>query len=139
MANLLADFDANTTGFEPAAVPLQGSDGNFHLTLPYGGGQNAQQVQDQGTIDRYTTGLAPLPPAIAGFSPSKAAVGAKVTIRGSAFVKATTVSFNGTHTAFTVKASGFIVATVPAGATSGPIKVTTPAGTATSTKSFTVL
>lgn len=136
---LLANFDANTTGFQPLDVPLQGSDGNLYLTLVYGGGLNSQGVEDQGAIDRFTTGLAPLPPAITGFSPATGAVGAKVTIKGSSFVGASSVSFNGTHASFTVKASGFIVATVPAGASSGPITVTTPGGTATSKKNFTVL
>jgi len=40
---------------------------------------------------------------------------------------------------FVVQGSEFIVATVPCGATSGLIKMTTPGGTVTSTKSFTVL
>jgi uncharacterized repeat protein (TIGR03803 family) len=137
-ATLLASFNANTTGFQPADVPLQGSDGNLYLSLLYGGGQNSQGVQDQGTIDRFTTGLAARPPVITSFSPAQGLVGAKVTISGSSFIGATVVSFNGTHAAFTVKASGFIVATVPVGATSGKITVTTPAGTAASKKSFTV-
>jgi uncharacterized repeat protein (TIGR03803 family) len=136
---LLANFDANTTGFQPLDVPLQGSDGNLYVTLVYGGGQNRQGVQAQGAFDRFTTGLAPLRPAIASLSPAKGIVGAKVTISGSSFVGATSVSFNGTHASFTVEASGFIVAKVPAGASSGPIRVTTRGGTATSKKSFTVL
>lgn len=136
---LLANFDANTTGFQPLDVPLQGSDGNLYVTLVYGGGQNPQGVQNQGAIDRFTTGFVPLPPSIASFSPSKGRVGAKVTISGSSFVGATSVSFNGTHASFTVEASGFIVAKVPAGASSGPITVTTPGGTTASKTSFTVL
>jgi hypothetical protein len=39
---------------------------------------------------------------------------------------------------FTVKSSTLIGAIVPAGATAGKISVVTPAGTATSAKSFTV-
>lgn len=135
---LLANFDANTTGFQPLDVPLQGSDGNLYVTLVYGGGQNAQGVQSQGAIDRFTNGLVAPPPAIASFSPAQGIVGAKVTISGSSFVGATSVSFNGTHASFTVKASGFIVTKVPAGASTGPVTVTTPGGTATSKKSFTV-
>jgi uncharacterized repeat protein (TIGR03803 family) len=136
---LLANFDANTTGFQPLDVPLQGSDGNLYLTLVYGGGQNSQSVQDQGAIDRFTTWLAPLPPAITSFSPATGIVGAKVTIKGSSFIGTTAVDFNGVPAAFTVQASGFIVAKVPAGASSGPIRATTRGGIATSKKNFTVL
>jgi hypothetical protein len=39
---------------------------------------------------------------------------------------------------FTVKSSTLISAVVPAGATTGKISVVTPAGTATSAKSFAV-
>lgn len=46
------------------------------------------------------------------------------------------MAFNGTQTSFTVNTA--IKITVPAGATSGKISVTTPAGTGTSATSFTV-
>lgn len=139
VATLLASFDPNTTGMTPLDVPLLGSDGNLYVTSPNGGGLNPQGVDDGGTIDRIMTSLPPPIPAIASFSPLKGLPGAKVTISGSAFVGATAVDFNGVPATFTVKASGFIVATVPAGATSGPLTVKTPGGAATSKKNFSVL
>ena len=53
--------------------------------------------------------------------------------------QATAVAFNGTSaTAYTVNSDTQITATVPAAATTGPITITTPGGTATSTTSYTV-
>ena len=46
------------------------------------------------------------------------------------------VKFNGAAADFTVNSDTQITATVPAGATTGPISVTTPAGTATSATDF---
>jgi hypothetical protein len=66
-------------------------------------------------------------------------VGAKITLRGSAFVGTTAVTFNGTSAASVVDASGYITATVPPGATTGTISVTNAGGTTTSKTSFTVL
>ena len=49
------------------------------------------------------------------------------------------VKFNGTAAAFTFVSSVKVTAVVPNGATTGPITLTTPAGTATSAGTFTVL
>jgi hypothetical protein len=48
------------------------------------------------------------------------------------------MSFNGSAAAFTVTSATSIQATVPAVATTGPLSVTTPGGTATSAANFTV-
>lgn len=78
------------------------------------------------------------PPSISSFSPTSGAVGTSVTVSGANFTGATAVAFNGASASFTVQSANQLVATVPAGATSGPITVTTQFGTATSAASFTV-
>jgi hypothetical protein len=79
------------------------------------------------------------PPVESSFTPTKAAVGANVTIKGGPFKGTTDVAFNGTLTQFKVKDSGTeITALVPAGATSGLIGIVTPDGVVMSKKVFTV-
>src|SRR5205823_192843 len=77
------------------------------------------------------------PPTINSFSPTSGPVGTSVTITGNNFAGAIAVAFNGTGASFTVNTSTQITATVPNGATTGPISVTTPGGTATSAGNFT--
>jgi len=76
-------------------------------------------------------------PEIKHFSPAGGRVGSSVSIWGYNLLSATGVSFNGTPAKFTVK-STLIDAVVPAGATTGPIEVTTPNGMAESEGTFTV-
>jgi hypothetical protein len=79
-------------------------------------------------------------PKINSVSPTSGKIGSLVLITGNAFTGAITVSFNGVNSPnFTVLSSTSIRTTVPPGASSGPVSVTTPSGTATSTLNFTVL
>ncbi len=65
--------------------------------------------------------------SITGISPIGGPVGTVVTILGSGFSGVTQVSFHGTAaSAFTVVSATQITATVPIGATTGPISVSTP-------------
>ena len=78
-------------------------------------------------------------PAISGFSPTRGPVGTSVVIMGQNFTGATRVAFgNFNATTFTVDSSTQITATVPLGAKTGKITVTTAGGTATSSATFTV-
>ena len=79
-------------------------------------------------------------PTISSFSPTSGPVGTSVTIHGNNFSgpDVTSVSFNGTSATFTIDNAQRITATVPAGATTGPIAVTSLDGTATSSTNFTV-
>jgi len=79
-------------------------------------------------------------PSISSFSPTSGPVGTSVTIHGNNFSgpDVTSVTFNGASATFTIDNPQKITATVPAGATTGPIAVTSPDGTATSSTNFTV-
>ncbi|HXQ60419.1 MAG TPA: IPT/TIG domain-containing protein [Acidimicrobiales bacterium] len=70
-------------------------------------------------------------PFIAKFRPVSSPSGGMVTIVGKRLAHATTVSIDGIPTAFIESGSTKINAVVPPGATSGPISVITPYGTAT--------
>jgi hypothetical protein len=78
-------------------------------------------------------------PTISSFTPSLGWPGSSVTISGSAFTGATSVTFNSHAAAFTVVSDTTITATVPSGALTGPITVTTPDGSSTSSTSFGVM
>jgi uncharacterized repeat protein (TIGR03803 family) len=136
---LEASFEASSTGFSPLGALVQGTDGRLYVTLQNNGGENSDDVQDQGAISVLNLGLDPPAPGPFEFAPAKGLVGAKITLRGSAFVGTTAVTFNGTSAASVVDASGYITATVPPGATTGTISVTNAEGTTTSKTSFTVL
>jgi hypothetical protein len=91
-----------------------------------------------GAIATFKTGT-PAPPTITGFNPGTGPVGTPVTITGTNFTGATAVTFfNGVAASYTVTDSQHISTTVPAGATTGVIKVTAGGLTATSSTSFTV-
>jgi N-acetylglucosamine-6-sulfatase len=94
------------------------------------------------SISVLLVGAAALPAAaagtISGFSPTHGPIGTTVVVSGSGFTGSTDVRFNGTSAAYSIDDDGQITATVPAGATSGPIEVDTPDGRATSADDFTV-
>ena len=77
-------------------------------------------------------------PAIKKFTPAMGASGQSVTITGTSLSEASAVTFNGTPAVIIKDDATKIKTHVPAGATTGTIQVTTPGGTATSTKPFTV-
>ena len=77
---------------------------------------------------------------LSGFSPTSGVPGAPVTITGTRLDHTVSVSFNGAAAAFTKTSAVQLVATVPAGATTGTITLVDDAGTVqTSTQIFTVL
>jgi hypothetical protein len=85
------------------------------------------------------SGSEPPPPAITGFSPTSGDIGTVVDVSGSGLSGASAVTFNNVAASqFTVVSDTHITATVPSGATTGRIRVTTAGGTATSATDFTV-
>lgn len=78
-------------------------------------------------------------PSLTSFSPASGPVGTLVTINGTGLLQATVVKFGGiAATTFTVNSDIKITATVPAGAITGKVSVTTPGGVGNSATSFTV-
>src|SRR4029077_16103771 len=81
-------------------------------------------------------------PYISDISPTYGAIGDSVTINGAHLTSATLVKFNTTSVGsnFVPSADGTSISTyVPAGATTGPIHVTTPQGTANSPDAFAII
>lgn len=80
----------------------------------------------------------PVLPVVTGFLPASGVVGASITITGTGFNKATAVAFNGTAASFQVLNATTIVVTVPPAAITGPVAVSTAAGSGKSAASFKV-
>ena len=78
-------------------------------------------------------------PQIKSFTPTSGPVGTVVTITGVSLKQTSKVIFGGVKaTAFTVISHTEVEATVPTGAKTGHIAITTPGGTAKSSGTFTV-
>lgn len=72
-------------------------------------------------------------------APTSGPVGTLVTITGTRFTASAVVKFNGlTGTGFVFVPATTVRARVPAGASTGPISLTTASGTGTSAMMFTV-
>src|SRR5207302_305239 len=122
-----ANFTVNSATSIQATVPSGATTGTMRVTTPGGTATSAGSF----TVIN--------PPTITSFTPASGPVGTSVTISGTNFTGTTLVAFNGASATFTVNSATSIQATVPSGATTGTIGVTTPGGTATSAGSFTVI
>jgi uncharacterized repeat protein (TIGR03803 family) len=111
---------------------MQASDGILYGSALAGGPTGG------GFIWALDAGL-PIPvPQALSFTPQAGAAGRKVRIWGYNLFHAT-VQFNGeAATEISNAGPNYLFATVPSGAATGPITVTTPGGTSTTTSSFTV-
>jgi uncharacterized repeat protein (TIGR03803 family) len=118
-------FTVNSDSKITATVPSCAKTGKIVVTTPGG------SATSSGTFS--------VTPTILSFSPPSGKVGTVVTINGTGLTQTTGVSFGGVAaTAFTVVSDLRITATVPTGAITGKIAVTTAGGTATSSATFTV-
>jgi hypothetical protein len=128
--------------FDPASLAIStGPDQSFAVSVAPGPPGRTAVVYDreasesayQGADHTFLRFFDEMPPSISGFSPPAATVGATVTVTGSGFVGTTAVTFDGVPaTTFSVASDSQLTAQVPDGASTGPIAVTTPLGTGTS-------
>ncbi|MHB9133900.1 MAG: IPT/TIG domain-containing protein [Armatimonadota bacterium] len=79
------------------------------------------------------------PPSILSFTPTSGTTSTTVTITGTNFSSASSVTFNGAAASYNVNSDTSITAIAPAGVTTGPIAVTTPGGTDVSDDNFVVI
>ncbi|HTA24532.1 MAG TPA: IPT/TIG domain-containing protein [Terriglobales bacterium] len=112
---------------------MQATDGNFYGITVYGGAYGGEF--GDGIAFRYSTGLGPFVSLVQ----AAGEVGQSGGILGQGFTGTTQVELNGVSADFTVVSDTYIRATVPAGATSGYVTVTTPAGVLTSNVPFRII
>ena len=110
----------------------------FILATVPAGALTGKVTVTTGSTTLSTVSIYRVTPTIASFTPPSGPVGTSVTITGTGLAQATKVAFNGVAASFTVNSDTMITASVPAGATTGKISVTTPGGSALSAQSFTV-
>jgi len=118
-----------TDGALPQGGVVQGTDGNFYGTTQVGG------ANDDGIAFGLSAGLGPFVEAL----PYSGKAGKTIKILGQGLTGATAVSFNGTPASFMVQSDTYLTTTIPVGATTGSIAVTTPDGVLTSNREFRVL
>ncbi len=113
---------------------IQGMDGKL-----YGITGNGGPYPGIGAVFSLDLGLPRPAPVVTALYPATGSVGQEVMLWGKYLLAASSVTFNGVAaTKVRVTSGQSAWATVPAGASSGPVAVTTPNGSFTTTQSFNV-
>ena len=121
-------FTVDSTAQITATVPVGATTGTISVTDGEGTGTS---------LVPFTVSPS-LPPTLVAFLPLSGPVGTPVTVTGTGFTGASSVTFDGQAATFSVTSDLQIDTTVPAGADTGAISVTTPGGVATSLLDFMV-
>ncbi|MGE0886034.1 MAG: FG-GAP-like repeat-containing protein [Blastocatellales bacterium] len=162
--NIIAG-DFNADGKADLACPVANAEGRVSIVLGDGAGGFGSPIyfptdtspfaltagffNGDGRLDLATANFFPgtisvllgnciANPTIAEYSPTIGTPGINVIISGTGLAGATDVKFNGLGANFSAIDSTTISAVVPAGATTGPIMITAPNGSAISSSNFTV-
>jgi uncharacterized repeat protein (TIGR03803 family) len=133
---VLYNFDG-TTGADPVVTPFQHTNGIIYGDTS-AGGTGSGRLCATGTCGVFYSVNASLR-AFVSLLPYSGKVGKTIEFLGQGFTGTTGVSFNGTSATFSVKSATYLTATVPNGATTGFVTVTTPGGTLKSNKKFRVI
>jgi len=127
-----------TFGGVAATMFTVNSDSKVTATVPSGAKTGKIVVTTLGG-SATSSGTFSVTPTILSFSPPSGKVGTVVTITGTGLTQTTGVTFGGVAvTTITVNSDLQVAATVPTGAITGKIVITTTGGTATSSGTFTV-
>ena len=119
---------SNLLQMSPLSPPVQNTNGSMYGVTEFGG------TDDEGTIYSLNMSL----PAFVNSPLFSGKEGGSVLILGQHLTGASKVTFNGVPTSFVVKSDTHMSATVPNGATTGYIEVTTASGVVKSRKIFRV-
>ena len=120
-----ATFSVISDTYLRATVPSGMTTGSITVTTPGGILTSSKSFQVR--------------PVVLSFSPTSGPVGTPVTITGNSFIQTTRVAFGGVKaTSFTVDSDTQVTATVPTGAKTGHIAITTAGGWTWSPGIFTV-
>jgi len=132
--NATADV-AGTFAYEPPAGTVLASGTGQVLSVTFTPTDTVTYATATSTVTIDVTWVAPV---LMGFTPGGGAIGSGVTVAGTGFTGTTAVTFHGVSAAYTVASDTELMTSVPAGTTTGPVRVTTPGGTAASATDFVV-
>jgi uncharacterized repeat protein (TIGR03803 family) len=119
-----ASFTVVSDTYMTAVVPATGTTGAVTVATPSGFRVSSKNFM--------------VLPVISSFSPTSGPVGTQVVIKGTGLTQTTKVTFGGVAATNFTKSATQVTATVPTGAVTGKIGITTAGGTATSATVFTV-
>jgi uncharacterized repeat protein (TIGR03803 family) len=123
---LPASFTVSSDTFLTATLPAGATTGFVTVTTPAGVLTSTRKFQ--------------VTPGILSFDPTSGTFGTSVIVTGTSLKQTKKVTFGGVKaTEFSVDSDSQVTATVPTGAVTGKIVITTPGGTAASPGVFTVL
>lgn len=141
----ISGFDATTSSPEVvfsngvAAAVTGTTPGTITVTIPEGAATGPITVTPQQGQALKSPVFTLNQPVITSLTPESGSPGTLVTVTGANFTGATAVTVNGVPVnQLTVVDDQTLTFKVPAGATTGPVQVTTPLGTATSATELTI-
>ena len=131
--NPTSEASTSLSAIDPAAAAVAA------FALRQAGGNSTQLVSNLSvgtTWDSVMPNVGTNSPVVISFDPVSGVAGTSVTIGGSNFTGATNVAFSGVAATFSNLTDTSIRASVPVGALTGPISVSTPNGVGSSTNNF---